>query len=140
MRFSGLLPGVLLLAACVAETAKPPYLDGGVPPPVIPGGGGDGGAKDTGTSDAGVATLASVLNARGLSLSGGYAYVAAQNTGAATGTLLRVATLGAAPEELVTNLAEPWAGGVAHARTRRRRRAAATGAARSTTPSSARPP
>lgn len=109
MRLSRVVPGVLLLAACAGEPTKPGYLIGGVPPPIIPSSGGDGGAKDTGASDGGVATLAPALNARGISLSGGYAYVANQNTGAATGTLFRVATLGASPEDLVTGLVEPWA-------------------------------
>lgn len=110
MRLSRVLPGLLLFAACAGESAKPPYLNVGVPPPIIPGGGGDaGGTHDTGGSDGAVGTLASALNARGVSLAGGYAYVTVQNTGAATGTLSRVATLGAAPEDLVTDLTEPWA-------------------------------
>ena len=65
--------------------------------------------KDTGAFDGGLTALAAAENARGLSLSGGYVYVANQNTGAATGTLFRVATLGAAAEDLVTDLVEPWA-------------------------------
>lgn len=109
MWLSRVLPAVVLLAACVSETARPPYLDSGVAPPIIPGGGGDGGARDSGASDGGVGKLAPAQNARGISLAGGYAYVANQNTGAATGTLFRVATLGAAPEDVVQNLVEPWA-------------------------------
>lgn len=109
MRVARFLAGLVLLAACAGETAKPPYLVDGGAPPIIYGGAGDGG-RDTGaTIDAGPATLATVLNARGLSLSGGFAYVAVQNTGAATGALFRVATLGAKPEDLATGLAEPWA-------------------------------
>jgi len=110
MRLSRVLPGLLLLfAACASET-RPPYLDVGVAPPIIPSTGGDAGSNpDTGGSDGAAGTLTSELNARGVSLAGGYAYVTVQNTGAATGTLSRVATLGAAPEDLVPDLTEPWA-------------------------------
>ena len=109
MRLSRASLGALLLVACVSETPKPPYLDHGVAPPIIPAAGGDGGVKDSGVFDGAAAALAPALNARGIALSGGYVYVANQNSGAATGTLFRVATLGAPAQDLVSNLVEPWA-------------------------------
>ncbi len=97
--------GVGVAVACRSVPEHPANLDGVVPPPV---GGGpistDGGA-DSGTAG----TFATIPNARGLYLWGGYLYVASLGSGGATGVIERVPTVGGLPEVLVENVLEPWA-------------------------------
>lgn len=94
-----------LAVACRSIPEHPANLDGVVTPPV--GGGTPPG--DSGTDAAAATTFATVPNARGLFLGGGYLYVSSIGDGGATGLVVRAPIGGGTAETLIENAAEPWA-------------------------------